>query len=71
MTAKGFQPLPPNAQEAVRGVPGVYASMGQYMDAIQVNGKPVNQTTDTLDGVEARLLPEIYRPKWLAAAPTP
>ena len=65
ITAKGFQPLPPNAQEAVRGVPGVYASMGQYMDRIQVNGKAVNQTTDTLDGVEARLLLQVYRPKWL------
>ena len=65
VTAKGFQPLPPNAQEAIRDVPGVYASMGQYMDAIQVDGKPVNQMTDTLDGVEARLLHEVYRPKWL------
>jgi putative ABC transport system permease protein len=62
ITAKGFQPLPPNAQEAVRGVPGVYASMGQYMDQIQVNGKPA---TGTLNGLEARLLPEVYRPKWL------
>jgi putative ABC transport system permease protein len=62
VTAKGFQPLPPNAQDAVRAVPGVYASSGQYMDQIQVNGKP---TVDTLEGVEARLLPEIYRPHWL------
>jgi len=62
VTAKGFQPLPPNAQDAVRAVPGVHASMGQYMDQIQVNGKP---TLDTLEGVEARLLPEIYRPRWL------
>ncbi len=39
VTAKGFQPLPPNAQDAVRAVQGVYASTGQYMDQIQVNGK--------------------------------
>ena len=65
ITAQGFQPLPPNAQEAVRGVPGVYASMGQYMDRIQVDGKAVKQTTDTLDGVEARLLLQVYRPKWV------
>ena len=65
VTAKGFQPLPPNAQDAIRSVPGVYAAMGQYMDQIQVNGKRANQATDTLDGVEARLLPSVYRPKWL------
>jgi putative ABC transport system permease protein len=65
VTAKGFQPLPPNAQEAIRFVPGVDTAMGQYMDQIQVNGKGANQTTDTLDGVEARLLLKLYKPKWL------
>ena len=67
MTAKGFQPLPPNAQDAVRGVPGVVRRRwASTWTAIQVNGKPVNQMTDTIDGVEARLLPEVYRPEWLA-----
>ena len=32
ITAKGFQPLPPNAQAAVRSVPTSYAAVGQYMD---------------------------------------
>jgi putative ABC transport system permease protein len=66
ITAKGFQPLPPNAQAAVRSVPHVYAAVGQYMDRIQVNGKPVKQMTDTIDGVEARILREVYRPEWVA-----
>jgi putative ABC transport system permease protein len=65
VTAKGFQPLPPNAQLTVRSVPGVDTAMGQYMDAIKVNGKAANQTTDTLDGVESRLLLSSYKPKWL------
>ncbi len=65
VTAKGFQPLPPNAQEAVRSVPGVDAAMGQYVDQIEVNGTHTNQLVDTLDGVEARLLRRVYRPKWL------
>ena len=65
VTAKGFQPLPPNAQDAVRSVPDVYAAVGQYMDRIQVNGKPVNQMTDTINGVEARILQEVYRPEWV------
>ena len=66
VTAKGFQPLPPNAQDAVRSVPGVYAAVGQYLDRIQVNGKPVNQMTDEITGVEARILQEVYKPEWLA-----
>ena len=65
VTAKGFQPLPPNAQDAVRSVPDVYAAVGQYMDRIQVNGKPVNGMTDTIDGVEARILHHVYRPEWI------
>ena len=65
ITAKGFQPLPPNAQDAVRSVPSVDAAVGQYMDRIQVNGKPVNAMTDTIDGVEARILQKVYRPEWL------
>ena len=56
VTAKGFQPLPPNAQDAVRSVPNVYAAVGQYLDRIQVDGKPVNQMTDEINGVEARIL---------------
>ena len=55
----------PTRRTAVRSVPGVYAAVGQYMDRIQVNGKPVNQITDTIDGVEARILHEVYRPEWL------
>jgi putative ABC transport system permease protein len=43
----------------------VYAAVGQYLDRIQVNGKPVNQMTDTIDGVEARILQEVYRPEWI------
>ena len=65
VTAQGFQPLPPNAQEAVRSVPGVDAAMGQYVDQIEVDGTHSNQLVDTLNGVEARLLRLAYRPKWL------
>jgi putative ABC transport system permease protein len=65
VTATGFQPLPPNAQEAVRSVPGVDAAMGQYVDQIEVDGTHSNQLTDTLNGVEARLLRRAYRPRWL------
>src|SRR6185312_11140803 len=36
VTAKGFQPLPPNALEAVRSVPGVDAAMAQYVDQVEV-----------------------------------
>ena len=62
VTAQGFQPLPPNAQEAVRSVPGVDAAMGQYVDQIEVDGTHSNQLVDTLNGVEARLLRLAYRP---------
>jgi putative ABC transport system permease protein len=65
VTAKGFQALPPNAQDVVRGVPGVDSSMGQYVDQIQVDGKHSNQLVDTLNGAEAPLLLRVYRPKWL------
>jgi putative ABC transport system permease protein len=65
ITATGFQPLPPNAQEAVRSVPEVYAAVGQYLDRIQVDGKPVNQMTDEVNGVEARILQAVYRPEWV------
>jgi putative ABC transport system permease protein len=65
VTAKGFQPLPPNAQDAVRSVPGVDAAMGQYVDQVEVDGRHSNQLVDTLNGVEARLLRLAYRPKWL------
>ena len=65
VTAQGFQPLPPNAQEAVRGVPWVDVSMGQYIDQIRVNGQRSAAAGDTLEGVEARLLTSVYRPTWL------
>jgi putative ABC transport system permease protein len=65
VTAKGFQPLPPNAQEAVRSVAGVDAAMGQYVDQIEVDGKHSNLVTDTLNGLEARLLHYAYGPRWL------
>ena len=65
VTAQGFQPLPPNAQEAVRDVPWVDVSMGQYMDQIRVDGRRSAAAGDTLEGVEARLLRSVYRPKWL------
>jgi putative ABC transport system permease protein len=39
--------------------------MGQYVDQIEVDGTRSNQLTDTLNGVEARLLHYAYRPRWL------
>ena len=52
-------------------MPGVYAAVGRSTStSIQVNGKPVNQMTDEINGVEARILREVYKPEWLAAART-
>ena len=64
VTAKGFQPLPAGAGQAIVNVDGVEAVSPQYLDQVQVNGKAVSATVDQLDGIDPVALPAVYEPEW-------
>jgi putative ABC transport system permease protein len=65
VSAQGFQPLPDAAGQAIQAVPGVAASAPQYVDYVQVDGKAVNQLTDTMIGVDTRQLASTYGFRWV------
>jgi putative ABC transport system permease protein len=65
VAAQGIEPLPAAAGAAIAGVPSVKAISPQFMDQVQVNGKPLNTTTDIANGVAPKALAAVYRFQWL------
>ena len=65
VTSDTVNPLPAGAGAELAAVPAVRASSPQYVDQVQVNGKPVNQTTDILNGVEPAGFPAVFDVEWL------
>jgi putative ABC transport system permease protein len=65
VTGKGFQPLSEGVGARIRETDGVGAVSPQYVDYVQVNGRDVNQLTDTMIGVDPRELLEVYEPEWV------
>ncbi len=68
VSASGVQTVPAGARPAIANVPGVRGVVADYGDRIQVNGAKVNTLTDTVDGVDASQLLDVYRPHWLHGA---
>jgi putative ABC transport system permease protein len=68
VSASGVQTVPSGARSAIANVPGVRGVVAYYGDRIEVNGAKVNSLTDTLDGVDATQLLDVYRPHWLGGA---
>jgi putative ABC transport system permease protein len=65
VTSDTNAPLPRAAADPVHALPGVSATMSQYLDQVQVNGRSVNSLTDVLNGVEPLALRDVYRFRWL------
>jgi putative ABC transport system permease protein len=68
VSASGVQTVPAGARPAIANVPGVRGVVAYHGDRIQVDGAKVNTLTDTLDGVDATQLLDVYRPRWLHGA---
>ena len=65
VTSDSAAPLPAGAATRITAVPQVRASSPQYVDRIQVDGRPANATTDILNGVDPADFPEVYDFRWL------
>jgi putative ABC transport system permease protein len=65
VTSDNASPFPAAAAARIAAVPGVSASTPQYVDQIQVNGRPSSALTDILNGVEPAAFSQVYDFKWL------
>ncbi len=65
VTSDNASPFPATAAAAIAGVRGVGANTPQFVDQVQVNGRPVHALTDVLNGVEPAAFSEVYDFKWL------
>jgi putative ABC transport system permease protein len=63
-SSKTFEPLPAGAGPMIANVAGVRFGSPQWVDRVQVNGRDVNATTDTMNGVDPLPFQEVYRFKW-------
>jgi putative ABC transport system permease protein len=57
-------PLPAQAREQLQAVPGQSSTAAQYIDQVEVNGKPVNAVTDVLNGLDPATLSAVYSFDW-------
>jgi len=65
VSSDAVTPLPAGASARITHVPQVDASSPQYIDRVQVDGRPANATTDVLNGVEPAAWPLVYDFEWL------
>jgi len=63
-TSENFEPLPAGAGPMIANVAGVRSGSPQWVDRIQVNGRSVNGTTDTIHGVDPVQFQDVYRFQW-------
>ena len=59
------QPVPAGAGEAIEKVTGPGTATGQLVDQVEVDGNPVNATTDVLNGIDPSRVLSIYQFEWL------
>jgi putative ABC transport system permease protein len=65
--ARGVEPLPAGAGAAVASVPDVRATSPIAFDQVQVNGRAVQASTDTVEGIDPRTIDAVYRFRWIGA----
>ena len=65
ITSDSITPLSTEVGARLGHVPGVGATSRQYVDQVQVNGRPVSAAVDVLNGVEPVGLHAVYRFEWL------
>jgi len=64
VTSDSVSPLPAGAAARIAAVPDVRASSPQYVDRVEVDGRPSSATTDIMNGVEPADFPQVYDIKW-------
>jgi len=65
VAARNIQPLPAGAGAVLARTPGVDAAAPIMFDQVQVDGRAVNATTDTVEGIDPRTLGDVYRFRWI------
>jgi putative ABC transport system permease protein len=65
VTSESFEPLPNKVGDAIAGVPGIRAATPQFVDQVEVDGRPSSSTVDILNGLEANQLAPVYGFHWL------
>jgi putative ABC transport system permease protein len=65
VTSDAATPLPRAAQDRIQVLPDVSATAPQYVDQVQVNGRPVNGVIDMVNGIEPFALRDVYRFTWI------
>jgi putative ABC transport system permease protein len=65
VSSDAVTPLPAGASARIAAVPQVQSSSPQFVDRIQVDGRPSDATTDVLNGVEPAAWPDVYDFEWL------
>jgi putative ABC transport system permease protein len=68
ISAAGAEPLPAGAGDSISAAPGVRTSVAVHFDRIEVDGRKVNVTTDTLEGIDPTRITGVYRFRWLDGA---
>ena len=64
VTSQSMEPLPNDAGDALAGVAGLQAVTPQFVDQIQVNGKPSDAVMDMINGVQPRELRSVWAFEW-------
>jgi putative ABC transport system permease protein len=65
ISAASVEPLPAGAGPAIDRTAGVATSAAVMFDRVRVNGAPVKTTTDTIEGIDADRLAQVYRFRWI------
>jgi putative ABC transport system permease protein len=65
VTSDAATPLPRAAQDRIQVLPDVSATAPQYVDQVQVDGRPVNGVIDMVNGIEPFALRDVYRFTWI------
>ena len=64
------QPVPAGAAQAIEEVTGPGSATGQLVDQVEVDGEPVNATTDIVNGIDPSRVLSIYQFEWLNGSNT-
>jgi putative ABC transport system permease protein len=65
VTPASVEPLPAGAGPAIDRTASVESSAPIVVDRVQVNGAKVKSATDSIEGIDANRLPQVYRFKWV------
>jgi putative ABC transport system permease protein len=64
VTSQSMEPLPSEAGGALAAVPGLRAVTPQFVDQVQVDGRPSNAAVDIINGVEPAQLRALWAFEW-------